>query len=141
MRKAGYAISHVNIVDNLLRPVNVFIDGIQKAGQTTKVEAAWAHYGALWRLHGLACPLPPSKENCWSRLPTTMGRPGLSGTALRTMTNFDGNVRSGSAQVLGASLGLTEFTHRPNTPRHPHHRDPCGNFSALSCSPISHGSL
>lgn len=39
---------------------------MQKAGQTTKVEAAWAHYGALWRLHGLACPLPPSKENYWS---------------------------------------------------------------------------
>jgi hypothetical protein len=109
--------------------------GMQKAGQTTKVEAAWAHYGALWRLRGLACPLSPSKENCWSvdALPHACPQPRAALGCPEQQT-FDGNVRSGSAQVLGASLGLTEFTsapYRPNTLRHSHHRDLWWRFLSI----------
>lgn len=94
--------------------------------------------GALWRALAppRAClPAPPLQRKLLvsrclaSRLPTTMGCPGLSRTA-----NFDGNVRSGSVQALRASLSLTEFTsapYRPNTLRHSNHRDLWRRFLSI----------
>jgi hypothetical protein len=109
--------------------------GMQKAGQTTKVEAAWAHYGALWRLHGLACPLPPSKENCWSvdallhACPQPWAALGWAVQNSKLRWKY-----SKWVCPLGASLGLTEFTsapYRPNTPRHSYHRDLWRRFLSI----------
>ena len=137
-RRATGAISHVNIVDNLLRPVDAFIDDKLLPGSVRHTKGGADHgsrgLGALWRALAppRAClPAPPLQRKLLvsgclaSRLPIqpwdTLGCPGLW-----TMTHFDGNVPSGSAQALGAFLGPTEFTsapYRPNTLRHSHHRD------------------